>query len=69
MSAAHNQEGEWIAWEGGECPVPAETPIEVRFRVGLPTPCDDPHHLRWSHLKSDAHRGTGDIIAYRVVRP
>lgn len=55
----------WIAWAGGECPVPAETVVHVLYRSE-----HMPHRLsvgpagvlRWDH------RGTGgDIIAYRVV--
>lgn len=33
MTAAQT-EAEWIDWAGGECPVPGETLVEVRFRDG-----------------------------------
>jgi len=53
----------WIDWHGGECPVPAGTRVEVRFRdeatgeyeaAGL--------DWRWVHYRTPA-----DIIAYRIL--
>ena len=59
----------WIAWEGGECPVDADTQVEVRFRY-------DKRHRKprfasdvWWHHSSFDDEGHGDIIAYRVVQP
>lgn len=55
-------ETDWIPWAGGKCPVPAETPLDVRFR-GI----DAKKNTRadwwdWRHTGRD-----GDITAYRVV--
>lgn len=55
----------WIEWNGGECPVPKGTLIDVRHRDGeeflgvsalMDIPCQD-----WEYELS-----CGDIIAYRL---
>lgn len=55
------QGGEWIEWEGGECPVPPEWEVQVRLRNGdlCQSSAGD---LLWDHgrLGSEA-----DIIRYR----
>ena len=28
--------GHWIKWHGGECPVPPDTMVEMKFRRGAP---------------------------------
>lgn len=50
----------WIEWGGGECPVPAVTPVDLRFRGGTngSGPADIWH---WQQLGRDY-----DIIAYRL---
>lgn len=58
----------WLPWSGGECPVAAETVVEVMFRddwIGpvMDTPCQA-RDLRWDHRKID-----GDIMHYRVIQP
>ncbi len=57
---------DWIEWDGGECPVPPETMVEVRFPVGAlhSSETHPAKEFRWN-LKG----GFGDIIAYRVVSP
>lgn len=56
----------WIAWNGGECPVPAETIVQCKLRD--PTP--DSFHMDkrpasdWTWPASGMHY---DIIAYRVI--
>lgn len=62
-------EGEWIEWEGGECPVeggaivrvqyarPANTSLGQRIEWAVPA-----RELAWYHDGAD-----DDIIAYRVV--
>lgn len=53
---------DWIEWNGGECPVPPETTVEVRFRGGRTSNMDAPGaDWRWSH-----HGEGSDIVAYRV---
>jgi len=56
----------WKLWGGGECPVPPDTLVEVRFRMmrnGL--------HVQSGPRRADTwqwqHRfGTGDVIYYRI---
>lgn len=55
----------WIDWAGGDCPVPPDTVVEVRFREshndGPPSPagCFD-----WGR---SAFPDDYEILAYRVV--
>lgn len=65
------EEGEWIEWKGGECPVDPEAIVKVRYRPmrfhpeGPPGEgMDHARSVRWSHGNN-----AGDIIAYRVVKP
>lgn len=61
---------DWIEWHGGECPVPPETMVLVRYRSRGQThePCDAAHFSLgdcwWKHESWD---GSYDIVAYRVV--
>jgi len=57
----------WIAWGGGECPVSSEETVEVRLRDFIHTSRDHAHAYYWSHKRGTGDRGTGDIIAYRIV--
>ncbi|AUG88573.1 hypothetical protein [Pseudomonas phage TC6] len=56
---------EWIEWNGGECPVPYGTKVDVIYRDGYKTSMRivwlDFNHNVWSHLNDE-----GDIVAYRV---
>lgn len=64
----------WIEWSGGDCPVPRETIVKVRYRDELgPEPsgntrdwfmADRADAWRWSHM-GNQH----DIVAYRVHKP
>lgn len=65
-------EGEWITWNGGKCPVPKGTKVDVKYRddyvqenvsAGVQGPCNERWAIDWNH-----EDGTGDIIAYRVVK-
>ena len=54
----------WIQWNGGECPVPAGTMVDIRFRR-----CGDESNriaedLDWGHGKLGCW---WDIVAYRIV--
>lgn len=58
----------WFDWHGGECPVPAGTRVEVRYRNGRtdcglvgvqPTPID-------SHAWSNDNN-KWDVVAYRIL--
>lgn len=68
-------DGEWIEWGGGECPVEPETRVDVRFRgsiAGIDMVRNEAaNYWLWGHgtaRGAAAHPGD-DIIAYRVVQP
>lgn len=63
----------WIEWEGGECPVPVGTLIDVKYRDGHKQkgcPAGHPpaeftrNTIDWDHDDVD-----GDIVAYRLAKP
>ena len=57
---------DWTDWHGGECPVPAGTRFQLKFRGGTVSvlTCEVSDPRRWQQ------RGLGsDITAYRVVEP
>lgn len=57
----------WIKWEGGECPVPEGTLIDVKHRDGekyKKVPALRDCNVRWEHIGS-----VGDIVAYRLAKP
>lgn len=57
--------GEWIEWPGGSCPLPPETPVEVRFRCGAEDCCEKASAWAWDHSRHNPE--AYDIVAYRVV--
>lgn len=70
MKSEKFKDGSWTQWNGGECPVPKGTMIDVRYRDGyieenIPTmesPVDDGRTAEsWDHLGSEA-----DIVFYRL---
>ena len=57
----------WIKWEGGECPVPEGTLIDVKHRDGekhKKVPALGAYNYHWGHAGHD-----GDIVAYRLAKP
>lgn len=52
----------WTAWEGGECPVPKGTMLDVRFRGGTKFRTCGASELDW-----DNDGWYSDIVAYRIV--
>lgn len=52
----------WIAWHGGECPVPAGTMLEVRLSDGS-LDQDKAGEYDWDHQGA-----ADDIVAYRVLK-
>jgi len=65
----------WIQWNGGECPVPAGTPVQVRFRDGgefegsaLKSWCTFEEHWRIG-IEHDQTPCAEDIVAYRIINP
>ena len=53
--------GPHIDWNGGECPVPPETKVEVEFRGGAV------REARAGDYYWDHDDGNGDIVSYRTV--
>ena len=52
----------WIEWNGGECPVPAGTIVDVKYRDG-----DEETNHAGSWIKCWVNDGMlQDIIAYRI---
>lgn len=58
------EDGGWTAWGGGECPVPKEIMVDVKYRdsFALSGSTKNAPRLRWGH-----EGNAGDIVAYRVV--
>jgi len=55
--------GQWIAWEGGKCPVPPETKVEVRLHdKGVSEKIVNAGCWVWQHTPSFSN-----IVAYRIV--
>ena len=52
----------WIKWHGGECPVPLNTVVEVKFRYGALRRGERAMRYFWSH-----DGGDDDIVEYRTV--
>jgi hypothetical protein len=63
-------EGEWIEWGGGNCPVSAETMVAVRLRDGAKYSPSLARKYRWHHAVAGSEVSSGgDITFYRVARP
>ena len=54
----------WIQWDGGDCPVPAGTRVDIRFRRGGDEMNRIAEDLDWVHGKLG---WWWDIVAYRIV--
>ena len=61
---------DWIEWKGGECPVPAETLVDVRgyAKVGNGPPIFYLFKQRADDLQWNRTPYSEDIVAYRVVK-
>ena len=57
---------EWIEWNGGACPVPGDTMVDVELRSGAMSLTTLPA-ARWNWTHGPMSRS--DIIAYRIVEP
>ena len=56
--------GPWIKWHGGECPVPPDMRVTVKFRDGD----SQSGHPAYAYAYSWRHDGDGaDIVEYRIV--
>ncbi len=54
--------GGWVPWNGGECPVPGYTRVQMEFRGVNVIICNPAGLWDWNHT-GDAF----DIVAYRVL--
>ncbi len=54
--------GPWIKWNGGECPIPLRTVVEVKLRCGIIREAELAENYNWYHFD---HRS--DIVEYRTV--
>ncbi|MDF1699608.1 MAG: hypothetical protein P1V36_00420 [Planctomycetota bacterium] len=57
-----SDDGGWIAWEGGECPVPRDTLVECDGRDGGTYPAQPAHFFYWDNVGEPS-----DIVRYRIV--
>lgn len=55
------QDDSWIEWGGGDCPVPENSRVDIKFRDGDIGP-EQSTTWDWSH-----HGYLSDIIAYRII--
>lgn len=54
----------WIPWHGGECPVPGDAKVEVKFRCGETNDRLEAGRWRWGWGPGD---GSHSIVAYRLL--
>ena len=54
--------GPWIKWNGGECPVPLDTIVEVKFRDGDSQSGHPAYAYYWHHDGDGA-----DILTYCII--
>lgn len=62
LAEPHPDADGWVKWNGGECPAPDDTWVEVLLRNGE-NDKDQAADWLWNHGLGD-----GDIIAYRIVK-
>lgn len=62
LVAAFDDDGGWIEWGGGECPVSGDTYVEAMLRNGFEDTAKA-SEWNWKHDEEG-----GDIVAYRVVK-
>jgi len=53
----------WIPWKGGECPVPKDTLVQIKFQSGHIPPIRPAEHWSWKYYNKGHH---GIISAYRL---
>jgi hypothetical protein len=55
--------GVWLQHDGGDCPVPLETPVKLRFRIGSEHTAHLPaESWCWKHTNENS-----DITEYMIV--
>lgn len=60
--------GQWIKWDGGECPVHPDTGVEIKLRDGS-VGTEFARSVVWVHRRLNAAPYRGDVVAYRVGSP
>lgn len=60
------QPGEWIAWEGGRCPLSGIVHFEFKLRSGFVQDSIEPGRWGWEHGVAES---SADIVAYRILKP
>lgn len=58
----------WIEWHGGDCPVPPETRVEVRFRDYDAAPIKQARADHWDRCWDHSTPTKFDIVAYRIAQ-
>jgi hypothetical protein len=66
LSVADREAG-WIEWKGGNCPLAAETNVQIMCRDGDTSVRQPAGWCDWQHGGEGEHDAY-DIIAYRVVQ-
>ena len=56
---------EWIEWNGGECPVPGDTLVDLKFADKGSCAVVSAGQFDWGHCDNPYF----NIIAYRIVQP
>lgn len=56
--------GPWIKWDGGECPVPPDTLVDIKLRSGFVRGLRPAGKYIWNHDDDD---DDGDIMEYCVI--
>lgn len=59
----------WIEWGGGECPVPDDSLVEVKYRNGTVKPAEPARFYIWTNGYGSCSTTDADIIAYRLHQP
>lgn len=54
--------GPWIKWNGGDCPIPLRTLVEVKLRYGTLKEAELAENYNWYHFDLRS-----DIFEYRIV--
>lgn len=65
-NADKQNNGDWLPWNGGKCPVPDDTKVEVKFRSGSLHLFDYPQDFWWGR---DVYEWHCDIVAYKLYEP
>lgn len=63
------REDGWVDWAGGECPVPADTIVSMRYRNGVFGTTRRADECWWGSELGEGYDGSADIVAYRIVAP